>query len=141
MLVIFEGLDKTGKTTLIGEVNKATGFKHIVLDRFAVSSIVYSKLLNRGYEQMYYDILNVVKQTNVMMVYCYTDKETWENRVTQYDEKLPHLRSDFNKLNDMFLSEIIRSGIETLFVDTTKPIEECVKTIVAHIEHRSVKDE
>ena len=32
MFVIFEGLDKTGKTTLEWELLKATNFKHIVID-------------------------------------------------------------------------------------------------------------
>ena len=48
MLIIFEGMDKTGKTSLINEFNKRTNFKHIVLDRGAISSYVYDAIYERG---------------------------------------------------------------------------------------------
>lgn len=35
MYLIFEGLDKTGKTTIIEEINKRTKYKYITRDRGA----------------------------------------------------------------------------------------------------------
>jgi len=46
-VVIFEGMDKTGKTTLKEEFNKRTNFIHYVVDRGPISNIVYNNLFNR----------------------------------------------------------------------------------------------
>ena len=48
MFVIFEGLDKTGKTTLEWELLKATNFKHIVIDRGPVGYMTFDRLFGRS---------------------------------------------------------------------------------------------
>ena len=47
MWVIFEGLDKAGKTTLEWEFLKATNFKHVVIDRGPVGYMTFDKILGR----------------------------------------------------------------------------------------------
>ena len=44
-LVIFEGADRTGKTTAKLMFNKKTKFKHLVVDRLFFSNWIYSKSL------------------------------------------------------------------------------------------------
>ena len=45
--IIFEGVDRTGKTTLKEAFNKATKFKYLVFDRGIVSYVVYNKIYER----------------------------------------------------------------------------------------------
>ena len=47
MFIIFEGADKTGKSTLIKKLNEVTDYKHWVLDRGIISSIVYNDIYKR----------------------------------------------------------------------------------------------
>ncbi|MFH1863318.1 MAG: hypothetical protein ABIJ85_00190 [bacterium] len=46
-ILAFEGPDKSGKTTLIREVNKETNFRFLCIDRFTGSAWVYDRLTRR----------------------------------------------------------------------------------------------
>lgn len=59
MFIIFEGADKTGKSTLIKRLNEATDYKHWVLDRGIISSIVYNDIYKRKMKRC---ILNILKK-------------------------------------------------------------------------------
>jgi len=48
LTIIFEGVDKSGKSTLMKAFNKISNFKHVCIDRAYVSHIVYS--MNRKTE-------------------------------------------------------------------------------------------
>ena len=50
MWVIFEGLDKVGKTTLEWDLHRATNFKHVVIDRGPVGYMVFDKIFDRETE-------------------------------------------------------------------------------------------
>ena len=48
MILIFEGADKVGKTTLIKAFHKLTNYKYPIIDRFTGTTWVYDKLFNRN---------------------------------------------------------------------------------------------
>lgn len=47
MIVIFEGFDKTGKSTLKAEFDKYTDFKYVTIDRFVASNLFYDRYFDR----------------------------------------------------------------------------------------------
>jgi len=46
-ILAFEGPDKSGKSTLIKEINKVTNYKFLCIDRFTGSAWVYDRLTGR----------------------------------------------------------------------------------------------
>ena len=50
-IIIFEGIDCAGKTTLKKEFEIATNFEHVCVDRFFLTSIIYNKVFKRHVSQ------------------------------------------------------------------------------------------
>ena len=79
MWIIFEGLDKVGKTTLEWELLKATNFKHIVIDRGPVGYLVFDKIFERetklGNQEFIHQARKIMKSKDFMIVYCTANKD------------------------------------------------------------------
>ena len=69
MIIIFDGMDKVGKTTLIHALDKATNYEHIIIDRGPNSYLVYDKLYKRPYELDHLKTEMDLKNTSHLVVY------------------------------------------------------------------------
>lgn len=103
IMVVFEGMDKTGKTTLLREFNKRTGFKYVVLDRFTTSSKVYDHFYGRK-RFKYYDKIEKVfaKKFAVLVVLCSAKEEDVKNRLKSVGEELPIELANVVSVDDCF---------------------------------------
>ena len=107
MLLIFDGPDKVGKTTLINAVDKATNYQHIMIDRGPTSYIVYDKLLNKdatGQRKFeYLRDLKDLEKVQHLCIYLEANEEDVDKRLSEVNEKpingIPHVEFDteFNK--------------------------------------------
>ena len=109
-IIVFEGVDKSGKTTLLNEFNKKTNFKYIVLDRFTTSSKVYnSRFCRDTNDYMYY--LNVEKvfynNFDVIIVYCFTSQDIVIDRLKEAKEELPFELENIELVDSRFRHEMI----------------------------------
>ena len=147
MWVIFEGLDKTGKTTLEWEFLKATNFKHVVIDRGPMGYMTFDKLFGRstklGDQQFIHQARKVMKgKAEFMVVYCYADETTVNERAVACGEKLiidvePYKGRSYDKIQKLYATNVARyyKPEKTLMLDTTdKPIGECVHLIKQKLE-------
>lgn len=133
MWIIFEGLDKAGKTTLEWEFLKATNFKHIVIDRGPVGYMVFDKIFGRttpnGDNEFIHQARKCMKGKDYLVVYCCCDKSAADARLKEHNETCPY---DYAKAQKSYLTNVMRyySEDKTLLLDTTnKSIDECVKLI------------
>ena len=96
MWIIFEGLDKTGKTTLEWELLKASNFKHIVIDRGPAGYLAFDEILGRathaGNDEFLVQAKQIANAKNVLVVYCYARESIVAKRLTEYGET--QLKSD-----------------------------------------------
>jgi deoxyadenosine/deoxycytidine kinase len=107
LLIIFEGVDKTGKSTLLGEFNKATKFSYVVLDRFTLSSKVYNKMYGRDRFEFYDNLeREVFKNVNVLTVLCTCKTEIIKERLEKFKEELPTQLMDIDKVKDEFYNQL-----------------------------------
>lgn len=111
MWVIFEGLDKAGKTTLEWEFLKATNFKHVVIDRGPVGYMTFDKILGRetklGNQEFIYQARKIMKSGDFMVVYCTVER------------KLPRNVLHFMVRLVLMIMLRLRNFIVTMFVGTT----------------------
>lgn len=138
IMIAFEGVDKSGKTTLIREFNKATNFKYFVLDRFIISSLVYDKLFARGREKYYKKMIKKLKKANVIVVFCNCSESLVRKRLEDANEVLPKELNDINLVEDMFIELIAEYESffkGTISVCTNSSIESCVNRIVDGVEN------
>lgn len=88
-LVLFEGQDESGKTTLMTEFNKYTDYKHTVVDRAFLSTAVYNTKFRRGNDGIDYlvQLRDISKATNVLVVLCEASPDCIRNRYRCADKK------------------------------------------------------
>lgn len=138
MFVIFEGLDKAGKTTLEWEFLKATNFKHMVIDRGPMGYMTFDKLFGRstklGDRDFVHYARKITKSDDYMIVYCTVDKEIADKRLEEHGETCPY---DYAKAQKLYRDNVRRYYREdkTLELDTgVHSIEECVALIVEKLQ-------
>lgn len=137
ILIIFEGVDKSGKTTLKDAFNKLTNFKYVVLDRLTTSSKVYAKYFCRSGLEYYENFENVVKKNfNVLVVCCICDEQIIRRRLMTSNEVLPKQLENINELQKEFLDEVSRTFNNFIILDTSsKDVKECVDEICSKVKN------
>jgi len=130
--VEIEGIDRTGKDTLMRYIDYMSNRTMVVKTRGLMSNIAYADLYNRFLSTQYVNqLLEANKET--LIVYLTADKEDWEVRM----KIAGHEHLDFTK-NEMafeYAKRVIR-GANILFFEfnTTKQtpyqIAEMVMTII-----------
>ena len=135
ILIIFEGVDKTGKTTIRDRFNKKTNFGYVVLDRLTTSSKIYNEFFGRdrlGYYKTIEDAM--IKAFNVLVVLCECDTEIILERLRNANEELPEQLRNVDEVKKAFRREVERSFINYVVIDTTnKEIDECVDSIITRV--------
>lgn len=138
MWVIFEGLDKAGKTTLEWEFLKATNFKHMVIDRGPVGYMTFDKIFKRdtklGNQNFIHHARKIMKSKDFIVVYCEVDKDVAFNRLEEHNEECPY---NYGKAQKLYRNNIRRfyKKEKTLMIDTTnKSVDECVKEIICKLK-------
>ena len=147
MWVIFEGLDKTGKTALEWEFLKATNFKHVVVDRGPMGYMTFDKLFGRDTKLGNQEFIRQARKAmkpggNTFVVYCYTDEATANKRAIACCEKPisevePYKGREYSKVQKLYATNVARyyKPERTLMLDTTnKSIDECIHLIKEKIE-------
>lgn len=137
MWVIFEGLDKSGKTTLEWEFLKATNFKHIVVDRGPAGYFVFDALFKRvmkNNKECYTKNLSVVNH-NFMVVYCKAPIDIAMKRLEEHNEKCPYDYGLAQLIYDDAIECLYKQrGVQVVTINTEKPIDECVNEIIKKLE-------
>lgn len=137
MWVIFEGLDKAGKTTLEWEFMKATNFKHMVIDRGPVGYMVFDELFDRstklGNQNFIHHARKALKSGDFMVVYCKAPYDVVKERLAAHNEECPYDYKYAQKRYDTEVSHYYRPEY-VLELDTTKSIDECVNQIVEKLQ-------
>lgn len=72
--ICIDGIDKTGKDTLLGFIDRLSGHKYIINVRGMLSQMAYAELYNRDFN---YDLTT---QEHILNVLLTADKEDWEVR-------------------------------------------------------------
>lgn len=91
MLIFVEGIDKTGKDTLVRYINEVTNYKHCVLTRGPISSMAYAKKFNREFDDSCMKSLE-----GSLIVYLTADTEDLNIRFKLTNE--PEINKDEDKM-------------------------------------------
>ena len=139
MWVIFEGLDKAGKTTLEWEFLKATNFKHMVIDRGPIGYMTFDELFDRstklGDQEFIHQARKIMKSNDFMVVYCFANDEAVMQRLEEHNEECSY---DYKKAQKLLRKNINRyyKKNKVLMLDTSSfTIEECVGLIVGKLKN------
>lgn len=125
MLVFVEGIDKTGKDTLIKYINELTNYEHCVMSRGPLSTAVYAKKFNRHFDE---SCLKLLKDS--LIIYLTADTEDLDVRFRITGE--PEINKDkdkklFNKVVDYYTSKY---NLNVAKVNTSNYTPYCIATAV-----------
>ena len=134
ILIIFEGVDKSGKTTLKDVFNKKTNFSYVVLDRLTTSSKIYNNFFERNRLKYYEEFeRSVLSSFNVLVVLCECETNLIIERLKNANEFLPEKLKDIDKVKAAFRKEVDDSFSNYVVIDTTREIEECVNELIKRV--------
>lgn len=142
MWVIFEGLDKSGKTTLEWEFLKWTKFKHQVVDRGPAGYMAFDKIFNRSTVEGDIEFMRQAMKMNndpdVLVVYCHCSPEVAYKRLKEFGEDCPYDYEESDKLLFHYINMMYDED-KLILVDTTKEsVQESTKRIVKKLESMMV---
>ena len=128
--IILEGVDRVGKGTMQLAINKATNYKHIVVDRGPIGFLAYTRIFDKG-EELYEEYVRMEKQLasldNVLVIYLTADKEELIERCKKTNHEI--INYDLHMSYYKFFLET--SPLEYIIVDTThQHVDEAVKELV-----------
>lgn len=142
VIVIFEGPDKTGKTTLLREFNKQTNYKYISFDRLTTSSKIFGKFFKRNTKEdleYYKEVENELEKVfTVVYIFCTASLFDIRYRLTKVKEELPKELQDIEAVKQAFLEEYLEkadSSKNVLLINTSANTpEHLVNVIKRYVE-------
>lgn len=111
--IFIDGIDKSGKDTIVGYIDKLSGHKYAVKSRGVLSLIAYAKLFNRNFK---YDLCS---EKCALHVIVDVSKEDWQVRCKMTNEP----KIDYQKnVNAFKYAEAIgkKNKLRIIHVDSTR---------------------
>lgn len=117
--IIFEGLDKSGKSTLVEQICDKTNNKHWVTDRGPLSWMVYDEFFGRNVVDKA-SFLNFIKANpdDILIVYCYASDKVLTERYEKHNHELIDTKAH-KQLFEKYVNELAQTN-HVLSVDTSK---------------------
>lgn len=140
-ILIFEGIDCSGKSTIKSAFEKKTKFKHLCVDRMFVTSIVYNRVFERNRKDeniLTLDMLKFVRTFDPIFVYVNTPKEDIMQRIVNRGDDMVKNMDILESLDDeyramfFFLKSCFpRNVIE---IDGSQKVDHSVNNILQFIK-------
>ncbi len=110
-LIEVEGIDKSGKNSLIPYVNQLSNYKYVIHDRGLLSMMVYSEKYHRNYE---YEI-----DYKPIIIYLTVDEDDWNIRCKLANEPKTNYHEDV-ELFEKYKNLLKQEGLTILEYNTSK---------------------
>lgn len=120
-LLIFEGVDRTGKDSLMLEIARMTDYTHMNIVRGPVGFMAYNTLYQKKVDEVEYQVLERrLMDIPHLMVYLYADTDTLEERARATHEAPLPRRMTFNEHLQVYTYYYELSPLHKLSFDTSK---------------------
>lgn len=139
MLIIYEGMDKVGKTTLIKSFDKFDRFNHYNMDRGPAGYLLYDDFFGRTTCERKAENLQAIEELNgvdYIVVYLTAPSESIQSRLDFFHEVLPE-GMEIDSFKDSYEKIVFESypNDRILKLDTSaQSVEECCKEISHFID-------
>lgn len=142
MWLIFEGLDKVGKTTLEWEFLKQTNYKHIVIDRGPASYMAFDEIFDRstlqGDREFVRQCSEINQSDDIFIINCYVNKDIAHKRLLEHNETCPYNYVKAQKILQNIITKFYNID-KIINIDTSiDSIETSVKKIITQLKDKGV---
>jgi len=144
MIIVFEGLDKSGKTTLLKAFQRSVNFEHVCIDRGPWSNIFYDMVIHgdhidaeeraRRMGSFQISALEMSKATDLVVI-CKSSYDVCVERHNEAGEVMAEHLYDYDKYKDLFVNVVATNNAMTKMslveIDTDRlSIVECVEKLI-----------
>lgn len=133
-IVIFEGIDGSGKDTLIRAFHLRTNWRHLVLNRGPASYVVYGKLYGRDLDyDDYFEFDKQLSRLGAIRIYLEASRNVIIKRnIDKGDRDIRF--DDIGGIVVLYESFLQHSVMKTIRIDTDKnTINECIGMILKEV--------
>jgi len=139
-IIIFEGPDCSGKSTIKSALEKHTNYKHLCVDRMFITSLVYNKIINRN-KDIEHDILrdlNEFANLKPIFIHVITDPDTIWNRINRRGDDMLTTEALVIKICAEYkrVFKSLEDSIDIIEVFGNEPVLKSVERIVDGIRKR-----
>jgi len=138
LTIIFEGVDKSGKTSLMKEFNKVSNFKHVCIDRAYISHYIYG--IDRNSEVDNLVRLSVLMNTmnnipGLVIVYVEASEECIDLRCLQSNEPKFNIRADLERFSTVIdATKMLCPEVPIITINTSlHHVETCASSLLETI--------
>lgn len=131
-LVVFEGTDGSGKSTLKSYIDKKTNYKYTCIDRMTGSTLVYDKETKRYDRESKIRVFEKRIKNCCVIVYCYASIKTLKERQKQKGDYI-----EIEKLNrhlTNYKHYLAHTPFSFIKINTDIDIEVCANQIIDFLE-------
>jgi len=136
-IIVFEGCDCAGKTTLRHEYDKATNFRQLVVDRMFLSSLVYNSVRERHddlHDKILDDMNDFISRYDPLFVIRQPSLEVIERRFKSRGDwhiKFEELKEIYEEYNGYI--SFLRNHPNFLILDDDAEVHEHVIKIISRV--------
>lgn len=133
-IIIFEGPDCSGKTTLKRAFEKDTNYKHLCIDRMFVTSLVYNKIFDRNIiynVKILEDLKKFSREFDVIFVYMSTTVSTTWRRIKNRGDDMIESKKNLllvNRAYDKVFSDL-ENELNVIRINETYNVEAAIERI------------
>lgn len=147
MIIIFEGMDRVGKTTLMNKITQLTDYKFPMMDRGPAGFATYDILFDRVTEDRRLSQIKdaeSLNQMDVLYVYLYAHETEILKRLKEEGKPLKHdndreLLADIREtlgMYDTMVDTVYHPGKVLRLNTTSTPVEELVMSVLNEVKRR-----
>ena len=117
MVLIIDGMDKVGKTTLIKYINKITNYEHLIIDRGPIGYKAYSEIYEKKIGPGYYIPLEAqFMSVEHLCIYLHSSEDVLKKRFIDSNE--PDTKLGIKKELKLFNAFYECSGLNKISICT-----------------------
>ena len=138
LTIIFEGVDKAGKTSLMKEFNKVSNFKHVCIDRAYISHYIYG--IDRSSEVDNLVRLSVLTNTmnnipGLIIVYVEASEKCIALRCLQSNEPKFNIKVDLERFSTVIeATKMLCPEVPIITINTSlHHVETCASSLLETI--------
>jgi len=118
-LIIFEGVDKSGKSTTLTEINKATNYAHWLTDRGPISYLAYDEYFGRNIVNKT-SMIEFIKRNadDILIIYFYASDKVLKQRYKKHNHEDVDIQGH-KKIFEKYINDLSKTN-KVCSIDTSK---------------------